>query len=184
MDYVTFDIGTLLYYLIFTSVTANRGETEGVLSAVCLVLLTYHRIQATRVFVLLSHTSQFDNLGHTHKFIFWSWVANHVVCFVVEVLLTIDYWVGHLVVIWAIVILCTVAEFYCFIIFGMVSTLNNEELTLINFPIPSSADYFKISAMLIICPYVWTFLAADDNETYFHYGAILSATLWVPPTTR
>ena len=96
MNWIILPLISVLYYLIFSSVTAHKGVTEGVLSTVCLVLITYHRIQAIRVFVLLSHPSQFDNLGHTHKFIFWSWVANHVVCFVVEVLLNIDYWVGYM----------------------------------------------------------------------------------------
>ena len=154
VNWIILPLISVLYYLIFSTVTAHKGVTEGVLSTVCLVLITYHRIQAIRVLVPLSPSPQFVSFGQGHKLIFWFWVANHVVCFVVEVLLTIDYWVGHLIVIWAIVILCTVAEFYCFIIFGILSTLDNEELTLINFPIPSLADYFKISAMLLICPYV------------------------------
>ena len=95
MNWIILPLISFLYYLIFFSVTAHRGVTEGVLSAVCLMLVTDYRIQAIRVFVPLSQSPQFNNLGHGNKFIFWSWVANHVVYLVVEVLLIIDYWVGY-----------------------------------------------------------------------------------------
>ena len=51
VNWVILPLISVLYCVIFTSLTAHRGVTEGVLSAVCLVLVTYHRIQAIRVFV-------------------------------------------------------------------------------------------------------------------------------------
>ena len=51
VNWIILPLISVLYYLIFLSETANRGVTEGVLSAVCLMLVTYHRVQAIRVFV-------------------------------------------------------------------------------------------------------------------------------------
>ena len=184
VNWIILPLILVLYYLIFTSVTANRGETEGVFSAVCLMLIIYHRVQAIRVLVPLSQSPQSNNLGLENKFIFWSWVANHVVYFAVEVLMNIGYWVEYMSETWSIAIICTVCVFYCF---ASVTTLNavyNKKLFLINFPTVEEADYFKTGFMPLICFLVWTFLLIYDKETYFFYGTLLSTTLWVPATTR
>ena len=81
VNWIILPLISVLYYLVFLSETANGGVSEGVLSAVCLVLVTYHRVQAIRVFVPLSQSPQFNNLGDGDKILFWSWIAPHLIYF-------------------------------------------------------------------------------------------------------
>ena len=70
---------------------------------------------------------------------------------------------------------------YFFTTFKTLSALYNEELLLINFPTPSLADYFITAFM----PIILLFLPVTHNDQIdFFHGALLSATLWLPATTR
>ena len=110
-----------------------------------------------------------------------------MVHFVFEVLLNIDYWVGYLDVNWSSVISYTVVVSYGFTMFGTLSALITGELWLIDFPIPSVADYLISCTMPITCVLfsaLSAFVYFDESETYFFPRALLSATLWLPATAR
>ena len=182
MNWIILPLISFLYYLIFSSVTAHRGVTEGVLSAVCLMLVTYHRVQAIRVFVPLSQSPQFNNLGIGDKFLFWSWIAPHLIYFLVEILLYAEYWIEYMSWYGYGAVLLTVIVVYVAVAVTYGLTSDNQALTEINFPETSIFNDLQIPIMPYLCFHVSLMFA--NGKRYVFHAYLLPAMLWVPLTIR
>ena len=173
---------SVLYFLTFSSVTADKGVTEGVLSAVCLMLVTYHRVQAIRVFVPLSQSPQFNNLGDGDKFLFWSWIAPHLIYFLVEILLYAEYWIAYMSWYGYAAVFLTVFVVYFTVAVTYSLTSDNQALTEINFPETSIFNELQIPIMPYLCFHVSLMFA--NGKRYVFHAYLLPVMLWVPLTIR
>ena len=148
------------------------------------MLITYHRVQAIRVLVLLSQSPQFKNLGCVDKFLFWSSIAQYLINFAVEILLYADYWIEYVSEYGQNVVALAIPVIYLTSSVTHVCTGYNQALIEINFPIASCKDVLNTIAVPLPCAYVMLWMLNYDDRSNIFQGYHLAYMLGVPITKR
>ena len=83
---------SVLYYLMFSPMVMMNNATYQGLTALSMMLLSYHKVQSIRTLRTLTLTPTFSKMMRFDKSFCWLWLMLYIIAYIIELVIFIDSW--------------------------------------------------------------------------------------------